>query len=323
MNKRRLILIRKMIILLVIAVLYVTSCQKPEDSAEAAAEKAEAPAAFSLMGKPLYAAEPSPRVFEKLREYRAAYEADPQNADNLIWLGRFTAYKGDYAGAIAVFSKGIETFPDDPRLYRHRGHRYITTRQFDSAIMDFEQASQLIKGKPNQVEPDGMPNARNIPVSTLHGNIWYHLGLSYYLKHDLENALRAYRNCLATGSSPDNIVSASHWLYMILRRLDRREEAEKYLKDITADMDIIENIDYHRLCLFHKGELSLEELLSGAQDENASDAVKYAVGNWYFYNGEKDKAKTVFEEILAGRSWPSFGYIAAESHFVNNFLQQQ
>jgi len=49
-----------------------------------------------------------------------------------------------------------------------------------------------MKDKPNQIEPDGLPNAKNIPISTLKGNIWYHLGLAYYLKGDFENALWAY-----------------------------------------------------------------------------------------------------------------------------------
>jgi tetratricopeptide (TPR) repeat protein len=313
-------LYQKTSLLFGMAALLSISCSAPEREAETSAEETAAPAAISLLGKFLYAAEPAERVLKKFREYKAAYEADPQNADNLIWFGRFTAYKGDYAGAIAIYTKGIAMFPNDPRMYRHRGHRYITRRKFDLAVLDFEQAAELIKDKPNEIEPDGMPNARNIPVSTLHGNIWYHLGLSYYLVHDLENALRAYQNCLATGTSPDNVVSATHWLTMILRRLGRQDEAEAYLKNITADMDVIENIDYHRICLFYKGELPLDELLKKEDNENAGDAIKYAVGNWYFYNGDRDKAKAVFEEILAGKSWPSFGYIAAEAHFVKEFL---
>lgn len=306
--------IGKLPLFTVIFVLLCISCKKPDKDIDANPSVEPEPAAVSLMGKPLYSPAPSERILEKYREYKAAYEGDPQNADNLIWFGRFTAYSGDYEGAISIFTKGIEAFPDDPRMYRHRGHRYITTRKFGLAIEDFKRAALLIQGKPDEVEPDGMPNARNIPVSTLHGNIWYHLGLVYYLEHDLGNALEAYQNCLATGTSADNVVSATHWLYMILRRLDRKEEADGYLEAVTADMDVIENIDYHRICLFYKGELSLEKLLSGAQDQNAGDAVKYAVGNWFFYNGERDKAREVFDDILGGKSWASFGYIAAESH---------
>ncbi len=67
-------------------------------------------------------------------------------------------------------------------------------REFDRAIQDFEKAATLIEGTEDKIEPDGLPNAQNIPVSTLHTNIWYHLGLAYYLQHDLENALRRRHN---------------------------------------------------------------------------------------------------------------------------------
>mgnify|MGYP001803330131 CR=1 FL=1 len=94
--------------------------------------------------------------------------------DNLIWHGRFTAYIGNYKEAIQIYTDGISQFPDDARLYRHRGHRHLTIRQYDHAIADFEKAAELIQGTENEVEPDGMHNARNITESTLHGNNYYH-----------------------------------------------------------------------------------------------------------------------------------------------------
>ena len=42
-------------------------------------------------------------------------------------------------------------------------------------------------------------------------------------------------------------------------------------------------------------------------------AIGYAIGNWYFYSGEKEKAKTIFEDIVALDNWATFGYIAAEA----------
>ena len=90
-----------------------------------------------------------------------------------------------------MFSKGVQAHPNNPRMYRHRGHRYITTRQFDRAIADFEKAVTLIKGTPDEIEPDGAPNPTGKPRSTLHFNIWYHLGLAYYLKGDYQKARAA------------------------------------------------------------------------------------------------------------------------------------
>ena len=251
---------------------------------------------------------------------KADYDANPDDADNIIWLGRRAGYLWQYQEAVARFTEGVEKHPEDARMYRHRGHRYITLRKLDEAIADFQKAASLIQGTENEVEPDGMPNALNIPVSTLHGNIYYHLGLAHYLKHDFPQALEAYKKCLATSSNPDNVVSASNWLYMISRRMGDEAGANSYMEAIHDSLEIIENFNYHDIDLFYKGELSMEELQEKAESPGSgADAINYAIGNWYFYNGEKEKAKAVFEKILEGSSWSSFGYIAAEKDIATHF----
>ena len=158
-----------------------------------------------------------------------------------------------------------------------------------------------------------MPNSRNIPVSTGHGNIWYHLGLAYYLKHDFENALRAYENCLQTADRPDNVVSATHWIYMINRRLGREGDAEKCLDAITLKMDVIENMGYHQCCCFYKGLRTLNELEDAIKDGLPREAIDYAIANWYLYNGESEKAVQRMEALTNDGNWNAFGFIAAES----------
>lgn len=274
---------------------------------------AQTPTAYSIGGEPLSAPEPSQDALSEYNKARKLYFDDTEDPENIIWYGRRAAYIGKYKDAIDIFSEGIKKFPTDSRFYRHRGHRYITIREFDKAIEDFKIATSLIQGKENEVEPDGLPNARNIPVSTLHGNIWYHLGLAYYLKEDWPNALVAYQQCRRVGDLPDNIVSSTHWIYMILRRMGKDKIAAKSLESITADLDIIENMSYHQLCLFYKEEISLEELKGGRTTTAGNDAVDYAIGNWYFVNGDMDAAKMIWGEVLKRDSWSSFGYIAAES----------
>jgi tetratricopeptide (TPR) repeat protein len=269
--------------------------------------------AQSLDGKPLYAAAPGDAVMEQLAIARAEYDSDPDNADKIIWYGRRTAYAGDYRGAIEIFSAGIEKYPEDARLYRHRGHRYISIRQFQRAIADLEKAAELIEGTENETEPDGAPNALNIPVSSLHGNIWYHLGLAYYLVQDWDNAYRAYKNGFDAGRNDDNRVSTTHWLYMILRRKGEPEAAARVLDAITADMNVIENMSYHNLCLFYKGELSLEYLLDRDDGSSAGAAIVYGAANWHFYNGDIGQADQMLRELLRSPAWSSFGFIAAEA----------
>jgi tetratricopeptide (TPR) repeat protein len=107
----------------------------------------------------------------KLAEARNTLTKNPNDPDAMIWVGRRLGYLGAYKEAIRVFSEGAARFPKDARFLRHRGHRYITLRCFDDAIRDFEAAAKLVKGQPDEIEPDGLPNAMNIPTSTLQSNI--------------------------------------------------------------------------------------------------------------------------------------------------------
>ncbi|HTG94161.1 MAG TPA: tetratricopeptide repeat protein [Pyrinomonadaceae bacterium] len=252
----------------------------------------------------------------RLQNARAEFEANPNDPEAVIWLGRRLGYLGKFREAIDVFGNGARNFPADARFYRHRGHRHITVRQFELAIADLEKAARLMRGKPDQIEPDGQPNARNIPTSTLKFNIWYHLGLAYYLKGQNKRALNAYRECLKVSDSPDRVVATSHWLYMTLRRLNRLEEAAKVLLPIRAGMDVIENTGYYKLLLMYKGEIPFETLADETKKQEASAAshsIMYGLGNWLLYNGRKAEAAEVFRQIVASDQWTSFGYIAAEA----------
>ena len=268
---------------------------------------------MSLLGDPLRMSDPSEDTLEKLSVARSDYQADPDDADNIIWYGRRTAYTGDYRSAIKIFSEGIDKHPQDARMYRHRGHRFISLREFHNAIAYLEKAVELIKGTDDQVEPDGLPNALNIPVSSLHTNIWYHLGLAYYLVHDWDNALRAYNTGFAAGLNDDNLVSTTHWRYMIMRRMGNEAEAKVILDDISADMEVIENHVYHRLCLFYKGEIGAGEITEDDQDNPTNSAAAYGVANWHYYNGDHEEGLRRLRAHLDSGGWASFGFIAAEA----------
>jgi tetratricopeptide (TPR) repeat protein len=243
------------------------------------------------------------------------YAAEP-TADNVIWYARRKGYLGHYKDAIEALTIGLEKFPNDARLYRHRGHRYITLRCFDDAIRDFEKAAKLIKGKPDEVEPDGLPNAKNIPTSTLQSNIWYHLGLAYYLKGDFKSALRAYKECQKVSKNNDMSVATTYWHYMTLRRMGKKRDAEKLLARFSTDIEIIENTDYLNLIKLNKGEVKAEDLLStirGEANTLGSASLGYGIGNYFLYNGDLEKATAIFQKIVEGNQWASFGYIAAEA----------
>ncbi|MCP5108286.1 MAG: tetratricopeptide repeat protein [bacterium] len=242
-----------------------------------------------------------------IKNYESAkknFEAEP-NEENTIWLGRRTAYLGKYKEAIAIYTRGLERFPNSYRLYRHRGHRYISTRQFAKAIIDFKKAARSAEGKPLEIEPDGLPNAANIPLSNTHFNIYYHLGLAYYLTGNFQEAVPTYKKCLAWCKNDDSVVAATHWLYMTYRRMNDKTVAQNLLTGITEKMTIIESQDYHELLLMYKGLRTPGPGLKSA-------AHAYGVGNWYYYNGQKKKAKEIFDKILKTKAVAAFGFIAAE-----------
>ena len=282
------------------------------------------PEATSLLGRPLFAPELSADVRKKaeaeLAQAETVHRQTPDDADAIIWLGRRIAYLGRYRDAITVFTQGIQKHRGDPRMYRHRGHRYITVRELDRAIVDLTKAAQLVSDKPDQIEPDGQPNAKNIPTSTLNSNIYYHLGLAHYLKGDFQSALRAYRRCLDYSKNPDMLVATTHWLYMTLRRMQRDDEARRVLEPIAAEMDIIENASYHKLLLMYKGLEKADALLASSSGAIDTVTVGYGVGNWYLYNGRRDDAMNVFRKIVdePQAPWSAFGYIAAEAELARH-----
>lgn len=256
------------------------------------------------------------RMLQQLAEAEAALAANPDSADALIWVGRRQAYLARYDDAIATFTRGIERFPSDARFYRHRGHRYITTRQFQKAIADFDKAVALTRGKPDEVEPDGQPNARGIPTSTLQTNIWYHLGLAHYLTGNFEAAARAYAEDLKINPNDDNLVAVTHWAYMTARRQGRDADAKRLLEPIRKDLNVIENGSYHRLLLMYKGELPEAELTKTVEAGLELVTTGYGIGNWHFYNGRRDRAYEIWERIVATDQKAAFGYIAAEAELA-------
>ena len=276
--------------------------------------------ATSLLGKPLISPPLSESVRAKLEAEwtaaRAALAKAPNDPDALIWFGRRTAYLGAYRDAIKIFSDGVSRFPADARFLRHRGHRYITVREFDNAIVDLERAADLVRGKPDPVEPDGQPNARNIPTTTLGSNIRYHLALAYYLNGNFPKAATAWQVARDTGNNPDNLVSTSHWLYLSLRRSGRDVDAARVLDRITPGLEVIENASYHWLLLLYKGERSMESVLKDAGAGSAGSAVLYGVSAWHLVNGRRAQAELLWHGLVAGQEWAPFGVIAAEAELA-------
>jgi len=275
--------------------------------------------ATSLLGAPLELPDRSPesnaKLVANLQSAQTAFDKDPFEM-NTIWLGRRYAYLSGYQEAIKVFTDGIKEYPESYKLYRHRGHRYISIREFEKAIADYEKAYELMPKDTLEIEPDGAPNKLNIPLSNTQFNILYHYGLAYYLKEDFAKAEEIYTELLKEYcDNSDLYVATADWLYMTLRRQNKLEAAESVLSTILEDMEIIENDSYFRRLQMYQGKLPIEELFNSTGEDAALSLATqgYGMGNWYLYQGDTAKAKKIFQQVVEGTSWAAFGYIASEA----------
>ncbi|MFN0057806.1 MAG: hypothetical protein ACKVX7_05050 [Planctomycetota bacterium] len=296
-------------LLLVLLLLLSTACRS-----------VSAPEAVSLDGRSLYAptlnAEELAKKQHQLEEARRAYELAPDDVDAVVWFGRRLAYLGRFRAAIEVFDEGLRKHPNNHILLRHRGHRWITVREFERAITDLELAAAATERTPDAVEPDGAPNVRNTPISSSHSNIWYHLALAYFVSGRFEDAERAARAGLRFATNPDKVCSTRHWLFMAMARQGRLAEAQRDLAsaDIRDDWDLLENQNYHQLLRMYLGRRTADDLLTEAAEMSGANAaaIRFGVGHWFLCQGERAKAKTIFQQVVADSPWTAFGHIAAE-----------
>lgn len=281
--------------------------REPEDEVEATS-------LFGLpLARPKLAAATQTRYEGQLQMAMKDYEADPSSVDKAIWVGRRIAYLGRFRESIKFYSLALERFPENPKLLRHRGHRYLTIRKFGEAARDFEAAVRSMKGQPDEIEPDGQPNERNVPIGSLHSNVWYHLGLAHYLQNDFKRAADAFAECQKTSSNDDRLVSTSYWQALTFARSSDAAGLQATLAPINTSLQVIENENYHDLLLYFKGEKSEEELRKAADAGNAKATLSYGMAAWNLSRGNRTKTIGLLRDILRSQNWTSFGFIAAEA----------
>ncbi len=298
------------------------------DSIPRTDDQVEIVEATSLLGEPLTRPELNPetraRLQANLDDAWLTWQQDRTDEMATIWLGRRLAYLGRYNDAIATFTHGFRHHPDSHKLLRHRGHRYITLRQFDDAISDLSRAAALIESRniPDQIEPDGAPNDQNIPLSTTNANVYYHLALAHYLKNEYEQALAVHdRGEPFNQTNDDQRVSHAYWRYRALRELDRDDEARRFLHWLMdgAWYFIIENHAYHTLLLAY----TTQDLGTAAQLDDGDGAIYaptylYGIAAEHHAIGDTDKARALYQQIIdSDASWAAFGYIAAEARLAD------
>ena len=276
--------------------------------------------ARSFSGQPLERIVPADggkakELEDKLAAARARWEEHGREED-AIWVGRQLAYLGRYQLAIEWYTDRLRDFPASARLRRHRGHRFLSTRQIDNAVEDLREAWELLRGTEDRVEPDGAPNKYDLPRSTTHTNVLYHLGLAYYLRGDWATAATVFDACRTRCTNDDMLVATLNWLVHSLRRDGRHQAAREHLKVVQREMNVIENHAYHRLLLLQKGLMIPDDVL-GSRGDGVQDATAlYGIATWSLCNGNTARAKALWRAIVDRTPWNAFGHLCAEAELA-------
>jgi tetratricopeptide (TPR) repeat protein len=221
----------------------------------------------------------------------SALAVNPGNVEAILALGLAQAGVMQYREAIATFSRGIAIAPDNPVLYRWRGHRYLSVRELDRARADLERGLSL--------------------DSACYGCL-YHLGIVRYVNGDFSGAADMFARALPIAPEPGEFAGSIDWLWTSLSRAGRAEEAQALL-GVRADSVTVENA-YARRILLYRGALGPDQVLTTADTAGVQVAtLSYGVGNWYLVRGDTANARRWFERTVATSGWPAFGFIAAEA----------
>lgn len=258
----------------------------------------------------------TPRLLQEIPADLAAAEAAraarPDSREAWVWHGRQLGYAGRFAEAIALYGEALERFPGDPALLRHRGHRHLSVRDFAAAREDLERAAVAIEGRADELELDGAPNEHGVPTSTLHTNIWYHLGLAYVFLGEDGRAERAFATCLALAPNDDMRVASAYWRCVALFHLGQDGRARALARLFGRDFLLYESHDYAWLLLVFAGQAELPATLEGEPGSVSWLTRSYGLALEELARGESAAARARLTAVVASGDSRAFGRLAAE-----------
>lgn len=223
---------------------------------------------------------------------QAALDADPRNVDRIIALGVAQSGVRQFRQAIETFSRGLAIAPNHAMLYRWRGHRYLSVREFDRALADL---------------------TRGFALDSLNYGVLYHLGIVRFVRGEFAAAADAFRRAQPLAPEAGELAGSTDWLWMSLSRAGRHAEAKAML-DRRPDSLKVANAYAQRLRLY-RGEISADpdEVLTPADTADVQVAtLSFGVGNWLLVRGDTSRARTWFQRSIRSGGWPGFGFILSE-----------
>ena len=215
---------------------------------------------------------------------------DPRNVDLIIALGVAQSGAQQFREAIATFTRGLAIAPDNAMLYRWRGHRYLSVREFDRAMADL---------------------TRGYGLDSLNYGILYHLGVLRFAHGDFNGAADAFRRGQKVPPNAGELAGSTDWLWMSLMRAGRRAEAQAMLAARPDSLPV--NNAYTQRLRLYRGEIGPDQVFTPADTAAVQVAtLSYGVGNWYLVQGDTTTARQWFERSVRSGGWAAFGFIVAE-----------
>lgn len=137
-----------------------------------------------------------------------ALAADPLSVQRIIQLGVAQSGARQFREAIETLTRGLAIAPRDPMLYRWRGHRFLSVRDFARARADLEEGFRL--------------------DSTNYG-VLYHLGIVYYAGGDFTRAAQMFARAQRRAPDAGELAGSTDWRWMALSRAGRTADARAML----------------------------------------------------------------------------------------------
>ena len=219
-----------------------------------------------------------------------ALAAEPGSIERIIQLGVAQSGVRQFREAIETFSRGLALAPSDPMLYRWRGHRYLSVREFDRALNDLSKGFGL--------------------DSTNYG-ILYHLGIVRYARGDFSGAAEAFQRAQPRAPDAGELAGATDWLWMSLSRAGRVADARAMLNRRPDSLPT--TIAYAQRLRLYRGQIGPDAVLTPSDTSDIAVAtLSYGVGNWYLVRGDTIRAREWFERSVRSGGWPAFGFIMSE-----------
>jgi tetratricopeptide (TPR) repeat protein len=220
----------------------------------------------------------------------SALVAEPRNVNRIIQLGVAQSGARQFREAIETFTRGLAIEPENPMLYRWRGHRYLSVRELDRAMADLTRGFQL--------------------DSTNYG-VLYHLGIVRYARGDFAGAADAFARAQRRAPEAGELAGSTDWLWMSLMRAGRADEARAMLERRPDSLQTTNA--YARRLRLYRGEIAPDSVLTAADTADVQAAtLSYGIGNWYLVRGDTTRAREWFERSVRSGGWPAFGFILSE-----------